>query len=120
MVRRPGSPIVRARDIESDQVDRGLIGVNPCRRLRVNTGDQDERPHAVAGADDGAAVCSPADSALADTAAYTGRSGAPAGLTGVTTYGVDDHIKIVYSRCALTQQNGPSVKIADGPSDLRL
>ena len=29
-----------------EAVDEGLIGANPCRRLRVNTGDHDERPHA--------------------------------------------------------------------------
>ncbi|XVS61913.1 hypothetical protein ACQPYE_27030 [Actinosynnema sp. CA-299493] len=29
-----------------DAVDEGLIGANPCRRLRVNTGNHDERPHA--------------------------------------------------------------------------
>lgn len=29
-----------------DAVDEGLIGANPCRRLRIDTGDHDERPHA--------------------------------------------------------------------------
>jgi hypothetical protein len=32
--------------IFNEAVDEGLIGANPCRRLRVHTGEQGERPHA--------------------------------------------------------------------------
>ncbi|HEX6353436.1 hypothetical protein [Actinophytocola sp.] len=34
--------------IFNEAVDEGLIGANPCRRLRINTGERDERPHASA------------------------------------------------------------------------
>ncbi|WP_170211815.1 hypothetical protein [Saccharothrix australiensis] len=32
--------------ILGEAVDEGLIGPNPCRKLRLNSGDQPERPHA--------------------------------------------------------------------------
>ncbi|QFZ18528.1 site-specific integrase [Saccharothrix syringae] len=68
--------------ILGEAVDEGLIGANPCRKLRLNTGDQPERPHA--DADEVAALAGrvAADNAvLIVTAAYTGlRWGELAGL----------------------------------------
>ncbi|MFC6091529.1 tyrosine-type recombinase/integrase [Saccharothrix lopnurensis] len=65
-----------------DAVDEGLIGANPCRRLRVDTGDHDERPHASPWQVRTIAQrCSPATAVLVVTAAYTGlRWGELAGL----------------------------------------
>ncbi|MEU4769115.1 site-specific integrase [Actinosynnema sp. NPDC023794] len=65
-----------------EAVDEGLIGANPCRRLRVNTGDHEERPHASSWQVRAMAQrCSPADAVLVVTAAYTGlRWGELAGL----------------------------------------
>ncbi|GAA3862683.1 tyrosine-type recombinase/integrase [Saccharothrix violaceirubra] len=69
--------------ILGEAVDEGLIGSNPCRKLRLNAGDQPERPHA--DADEVTAIAgrmtSPANAALVVTAAYTGmRWGELAGL----------------------------------------
>ncbi|MBB5960473.1 integrase [Saccharothrix tamanrassetensis] len=69
--------------ILGEAVDEGLIGSNPCRRLRLNSGDQPERPHAdpdevttLAGR-----VSSVDNATLIVTAAYTGmRWGELAGL----------------------------------------
>jgi integrase len=68
--------------ILGEAVEEGLIGANPCRRLRVNTGDREERPHARA---DQIPVLAcrarPTDGVLIITAAYTGmRWGELAGL----------------------------------------
>jgi len=58
--------------IFGEAVEEGLIGANPCRRLRINF-DQEERPHARA---DQIPVLAcrarPADGVLIITAAYTG------------------------------------------------
>ena len=68
--------------ILGEAVDEGLIGSNPCRRLRLNSGDQPERPHAdpdevTALAERASAV----SAVLIVTAAYTGmRWGELAGL----------------------------------------
>lgn len=59
--------------IMGEAVDEGLIGANPCRKLRLATGDQPERPHATAAQIVGlAARVSPDNAALIVTAAYTG------------------------------------------------
>ncbi|WP_306750848.1 tyrosine-type recombinase/integrase [Saccharothrix yanglingensis] len=60
--------------ILGEAVDEGLIGSNPCRKLRLTTGDHPERPHATAGQIAGLAarVASPDNAALIVTAAYTG------------------------------------------------
>ncbi|PSL53273.1 phage integrase family protein [Saccharothrix carnea] len=59
--------------ILGEAVDEGLIGANPCRKLRLATGDQPERPHATAAQIAGlAARVSPDNAALIVTAAYTG------------------------------------------------
>ena len=65
-----------------EAVDEGLIGANPCRRLRINSGDHEERPHASPWQVRAIAQrCSPADGVLITTAAYTGlRWGELAGL----------------------------------------
>lgn len=65
-----------------DAVDEGLIGANPCRRLRVDTGDHDERPHASPWQVRTITQrCPPGMAVLVVTAAYTGlRWGELAGL----------------------------------------
>ncbi|MFJ6677380.1 hypothetical protein ACIQMJ_40305 [Actinosynnema sp. NPDC091369] len=56
-----------------EAVDEEVIGANPCRRSRVNTGDHGERPCASPWqARVAAQRCSPADSVLVVTAAYNG------------------------------------------------
>jgi integrase len=68
--------------ILGEAVDEGLLGANPCRKLRINTGHQPERPHATP--DEVATLAtrvSPDNAALIITAAYTGmRWGELAGL----------------------------------------
>ncbi|MFD7656014.1 tyrosine-type recombinase/integrase [Actinosynnema sp. NPDC059797] len=69
--------------ILGEAVDEGLIGANPCRKLRLNTGDQPERPYADAGEVAALAgrVVAPENAVLIVTAAYTGlRWGELAGL----------------------------------------
>lgn len=59
--------------ILGEAVDEGLIGSNPCRKLRLTTGDQAERPHATAAQITSMATrVSPDNAALIVTAAYTG------------------------------------------------
>jgi integrase len=68
--------------ILGEAVDEGLIGVNPCRKLRLHTVHAPERPHA--SADEVHAIAgrvSPPNAVLILTAAYTGmRWGELAGL----------------------------------------
>jgi integrase len=59
--------------IFGEAVDEGLIGANPCRRLRINTGGAAERPHARAEQVQLLAQrMSLSDGVLIITAAYTG------------------------------------------------
>ncbi|MCT2585592.1 hypothetical protein JT362_20955 [Actinophytocola sp. S1-96] len=59
--------------ILSEAVDEGLIGANSCRRLRLNTGDRTERPHATPQQiRDLTHRMNPSDALLVLTAAYTG------------------------------------------------
>jgi integrase len=73
--------------IFNEAVDEGLIGANPCRRLRVHTGEQGERPHASAAQIPVlTARASFMDGVMIITAAYTGmRWGELAGLQWVRT-----------------------------------
>ena len=68
--------------ILGEAVDEGLLGANPCRKLRINTGHRPERPHATP--DEVATLAtrvSPDNAVLIITAAYTGmRWGELAGL----------------------------------------
>jgi hypothetical protein len=63
--------------ILGEAVEEGLIGANPCRRFRINTGGREEWPHARA---DQIPVLAcrtrPAGGVLIITAAYTGCGGA--------------------------------------------
>lgn len=73
--------------IFNEAVDEGLIGANPCRRLRLNAGEQAERPHAsVAQIPVLTARASFMDGVMITTAAYTGmRWGELAGLQWART-----------------------------------
>jgi integrase len=73
--------------IFNEAVDEGLIGANPCRRLRVHTGEQGERPHASAAQIPVlTARASFMDGVMIITAAYTGmRWGELAGLQWART-----------------------------------
>jgi integrase len=68
--------------ILGEAVDEGLLGTNPCRKLRINTGHRPERPHVCP--DEVATLAtrvSPENAVLIITAAYTGmRWGELAGL----------------------------------------
>jgi integrase len=68
--------------ILGEAVDDGLLGANPCRKLRINTAHRPERPYATA--DEVATLASrvsPDNAVLIITAAYTGlRWGELAGL----------------------------------------
>ncbi|GAB2795080.1 tyrosine-type recombinase/integrase [Amycolatopsis magusensis] len=68
--------------ILGEAVDEGLIGANPCRKLRLNAGDQPERPFATAEEVNRITHrMTPANATLVTTAAYTGmRWGELAGL----------------------------------------
>ncbi|WP_156754316.1 tyrosine-type recombinase/integrase [Actinokineospora pegani] len=69
--------------ILGEAVDEGLIGANPCRKLRARTGDQPERPHAttIQVRTIAAQTVRAQDEILIYTAAYTGmRWGEIAGL----------------------------------------
>lgn len=74
--------------ILSEAVDEGLIGANPCRKLRLAFEDCSERLHASADEIDAIAGRVPGDDALMIiTAAYTGmRWGEIAGLQWIRTY----------------------------------
>lgn len=59
--------------ILGEAVDEGLIAANPCRRLRINSGHQEERPPASAGQIPVLANRAPfRDGVMIFTAAYTG------------------------------------------------
>ena len=59
--------------ILGEAVDEGLLGANPCRKLRINTSNRPERPHASAEEINTlAARVSPDNAVLIITAAYTG------------------------------------------------
>jgi integrase len=81
--------------ILGEAVDEGLIGANPCRKLRINFDDRPERPHATTGEVDAlAGRMQPDDGLLTITAAYTGmRWGELAGLQWIRTY-LDDNPRI--------------------------
>ncbi|MFB9902900.1 tyrosine-type recombinase/integrase [Allokutzneria oryzae] len=68
--------------IMGEAVDEGLIGANPCRKLRIDVGDRPERPQASPDEVDAlAGRVSPANAVLITTAAYSGmRWGELAGL----------------------------------------
>lgn len=78
--------------ILGEAVDEGLIGANPCRKLRLAFGERRERPHASPDEVDAIAGRVTADSGLlVIAAAYTGmRWGELAGLQWVRTYLHDD------------------------------
>jgi integrase len=78
--------------ILGEAVDEGLIGANPCRKLRLTFDNGPERPHASADEVDAIAGRVAADHALIIiTAAYTGmRWGELAGLQWIRTYLDDD------------------------------
>ncbi|WP_084144039.1 site-specific integrase [Amycolatopsis taiwanensis] len=81
--------------ILSEAVDEGLIGSNPCRKLRLGLADRPERPHATPDEIDAiAARVAPDDGLMIITAAYTGmRWGELAGLQWSRTY-LDDNPRI--------------------------
>jgi integrase len=81
--------------ILGEAVDEGLIGVSPCRKLRINFDDRPERPHAITDEVDAlAGRMEPDDGLLTITAAYTGmRWGELAGLQWIRTH-LDDTPRI--------------------------
>lgn len=78
--------------ILTEAVDEGLLGANPCRRLRIGFEDRPERPHAATDEVDALAGRMAPDAGLMTiTAAYTGlRWGELAGLQWIRTYLEDD------------------------------
>jgi integrase len=78
--------------ILGEAVDEGLIGANPCRKLRISFDDRPERPHATTDEVDALAGRMAPDAGLMTiTAAYTGlRWGELAGLQWIRTYLDDD------------------------------
>jgi integrase len=84
--------------ILGDAVDEGMIGTNPCRKLRITFDDPPERPHASADEVDAlAGRVTGDDGLLIITAAYTGmRWGELAGLQWDRTHlaGDDPRIEI--------------------------
>jgi integrase len=83
--------------ILGEATDEGLIGTNPCRKLRISFADAAERPHA--SADEVDAIASRAggddDGLMIITGAYTGlRWGELAGLQWIRTYLDDDDPRI--------------------------
>lgn len=83
--------------IVGEAVDEGLIGANPCRKLRISFEDRPERPHAATDEVDAlAGRMTPDNGLMTITDAYTGlRWGEIAGLQWIRTY-LDDtpHIDI--------------------------
>jgi integrase len=81
--------------ILGEAVDEGLIGANPCRKLRLHFDSSPERPHASGDDVDAIAGRMPADYGLLTiTAAYTGmRWGELAGLQWIRTY-LDDNARV--------------------------
>lgn len=84
--------------ILGEAVDEGLIGSNPCRKLRINFDERPERPHAATDEVDAlAGRMSPDSGLMTITGAYTGlRWGEVAGLQWIRTYLDDDipHIDV--------------------------
>jgi integrase len=84
--------------ILGEAVDEGLIGSNPCRKLRISFEDRPERPHAATDEVDAlAGRMAPDNGLMTITDAYTGlRWGEIAGLQWIRTYLDDDipHIDI--------------------------
>lgn len=78
--------------ILGEAVDEGLIGANPCRKLRISFDDRPERPHAATDEVDALARRMAPDAGLMTiTDAYTGlRWGELAGLQWIRTYLDDD------------------------------
>lgn len=74
--------------ILGEAVDEGLIGANPCRKLRISFEDRPERPHAATDEVDAlAGRMSPDNGLMVVTDAYTGlRWGELAGLQWTRTY----------------------------------
>jgi len=74
--------------ILGEAVDEGLIGANPCRRLRITFTKRPERPHATPDEVAALAARMPSDTELMTiTAAYTGlRWGELAGLQWIRTH----------------------------------
>jgi integrase len=74
--------------ILGEAVDEGLIGSNPCRKLRISFEDRPERPHATTDEVDAlAGRMSPDNGLMTITDAYTGlRWGEIAGLQWIRTY----------------------------------
>ncbi|PKW19196.1 tyrosine-type recombinase/integrase [Saccharopolyspora spinosa] len=81
--------------ILGEAVDEGLIGTNPCRKLRISFDDRPERPHATTDEVDAlAGRVAPEAGLLTITAAYTGlRWGELARLQWIRTY-LDDAPRI--------------------------
>ncbi|MFD4636992.1 tyrosine-type recombinase/integrase [Lentzea sp. NPDC058436] len=88
--------VVLFSQIIGEAVDEGLIGSNPCRKLRITYADSQERPHATTDEVDAlAGRMHPDDGLLTITAAYTGlRWGELAGLQWTRTY-LDANPRIV-------------------------
>ncbi|RJQ87221.1 tyrosine-type recombinase/integrase [Amycolatopsis panacis] len=78
--------------ILGEAVDEGLIGANPCRKLRITFADRPERPHATTDEVDAlAGRMSPDNGLMTITAAYTGlRWGEITGLQWTRTHLDDD------------------------------
>lgn len=74
--------------ILGEAVNEGLVGSNPCRKLRISFEDRPERPHATTDEVDAlAGRMEPDHGLLTITAAYTGlRWGELAGLQWIRTY----------------------------------
>lgn len=96
--------------ILGEAVDEGLIGANPCRKLRITFDDRPERPHATTDEVDAlAGRMSPDNGLMTITAAYTGlRWGEITGLQWTRTYLDDDipHIDIDPKTGALHEVHG--------------
>ncbi|WP_394617402.1 tyrosine-type recombinase/integrase [Lentzea sp. JNUCC 0626] len=87
--------LVLFSQIVGEAVNEGLIGSNPCHKLRINFTDSPERPHASTDEVDAiAGRMDPDDGLLTITAAYTGmRWGELAGLQWIRTY-LDENPRI--------------------------
>lgn len=95
--------------IIGEAVDEGLIGANPCRKLRISFAERPERPHATTDSVDALAGRMPPDAGLLTvTAAYTGlRWGELAGLQWKRTYlGTNPRIEVDPEFGALHEING--------------
>ncbi|MFD2416581.1 tyrosine-type recombinase/integrase [Amycolatopsis pigmentata] len=95
--------------ILGEAVDEGLIGANPCRKLRISFAERPERPHATTDEVDAlAGRMAPDAGLLTVTAAYTGlRWGELAGLQWHRTYlGTNPRIEVDPEFGALHEING--------------